>query len=174
MTQQMKDKMAEAVRSFRLPRYEEIPNIGLYLKQVAKFINDILVPLGGTGLTCSMVSNYVKRGLVKNPVKKLYFREQIAYLIFIAVVKNVLSLDDIRLLVGIQKQTCPPQRAYDYFCEELESMLFLVFGLKEQPSAVGTDATNEKMILRNVIITVAHQAYLDAVFRCLEGQAAAK
>lgn len=174
MTQQMKDKMAETIRGFRLPRYEEIPNMGLYLEQVAKYINDILAPLGGAGLTCSMISNYVKKGLVDNPVRKLYYREQIAYLVFISVVKNVLSLDNIRTLNGIQKQTYTARRAYDYFCEELENILFLVFGLKEQPATVGTDSSDEKMILRNAIITVAHQTYLDAVFRVLGSQPAEK
>ena len=86
-------RIAASVNGFHLPRYNEIPNVGLYLEQTAKFITEYYAPLGEYGLTTSMISNYVKKGLLNNPVKKQYNREQIAYLLFIALAKNVLSLD---------------------------------------------------------------------------------
>ena len=82
--------MAKEVQ-FSLPRYEEIPDIGLYLDQTAKYINSYLEPLGEMSITPSMISNYVKHGLVENPIKKQYGQEQIAYLFFIAIAKSVLS-----------------------------------------------------------------------------------
>ena len=111
-----------------------------------------------------MISNYVKKGLLSNPVKKQYSREQIAYLMYIAVAKTVLSMEDIRLSVDVQQQSYTPQRAYDYFCCELENVLEYVFGLKDQLDTVGVDATAEKVMLRNTIITVAHKVYLNALF----------
>ena len=93
MNQQINEKIAEAYRDFHLPRYQEIPDVGLYLVQAAKYINSSLMPLGDGMLTGSMISNYVKKGLIGNPVKKQYSRDQIAYLIFIAICKSVLSLD---------------------------------------------------------------------------------
>ena len=39
MDQTGKDTMTAAIRSFRLPRYEEIPNVGLYLEQTTKYIS---------------------------------------------------------------------------------------------------------------------------------------
>ena len=170
MTQETKDKMAEAVRDFRLPRYEEIPNVGLYLEQVVKYIGDYLAPLEDVLITGSMVSNYVKRGLVSNPVKKQYFRDQIAGLIYIAVAKNVLSLDDIRTLLEMQRNTYEVKKAYDYFCSEFENVVFYVFGLKASLDIVGSDATDEKMMLRNTIITVAHKTYLDMCFRAIQSE----
>lgn len=169
MTREMKDAMAAAVRDFRLPRYGEIPNVGLYLEQVTKYVCDCLAPLGDVTITGSMISNYVKRGLVDNPVKKQYGRGQIACLIYIAVAKNVLSLDDIDLLMRMQRRTYELQVAYDYFCAEFENLLFYVFGLKSAPDTVGTEATDEKLMLRNTIITVAHKIYLDMCFRALDG-----
>ena len=59
------------VLAFHLPRYFEIPDVGLYLKQVVKYINDILSPLGLPEMTASMISNYVKQGLIDKPVRKL-------------------------------------------------------------------------------------------------------
>ena len=167
MTQEMKDAMAAALEGFRLPRYSEIPDVGLYLEQVTKYVCDCLEPLGDVTLTGSMISNYVKGGLVEKPVKKQYFRSQIACLIYIAVAKNVLSLDNISLLLHLQQRTYDRQVAYDYFCDELENLLFFVFGLKSTPEAIGMEATDEKIILRDTIITVAHKIYLDMCFRVL-------
>ena len=82
-------ELANAIKDFHLPKYTEIPNVGLYLEQTAKYISEALSPLFKNAITGSMNSNYVKKGLVSNPVKKQYDREQIAYLIFIALVKNV-------------------------------------------------------------------------------------
>ena len=98
MKPKTKQIIADSLRDFHLPSYREIPDVGLYLDQTVKYVNRYLAPLGCMEITSSMVSNYVKKGLVENPVKKQYNREQIAYLFFIAVAKNVLSMEDIRLL----------------------------------------------------------------------------
>ena len=160
MTRRTKDALADAVRGFRMPRFEEIPDVGLRLEQVTKYVRDCLAPLENVSITGSMISNYVKRGLVANPVKKQYNREQIAYLLYIAVVKNALSLDSISVLFEMQKQTHDVREAYDYFCTELEDFVFYVFGLKASPNPADRESSEEKMILRNTIIAVTHQTYL--------------
>ena len=53
--------MIEAIEGFRLPRYAQIPDVGLYLEQVVRYVNTHLAPLGEPELTISMVSNYVKQ-----------------------------------------------------------------------------------------------------------------
>lgn len=70
----------EQFSNFSFPEYEEIPDVGLYLKQVVRYIAGVLEPLGIQPLTASMISNYVKQGLIASPEKKMYFREQIALL----------------------------------------------------------------------------------------------
>lgn len=172
MIQQTKDTLAEAVRKFHLPRFEEIPDVGLYLEQVTKYANDCLAPLKNVSLTGSMISNYVKRGLVSNPVKKQYNREQIAYLLYIAVAKNALSLDDISMLFDMQKRTHEVKAAYDYFCTELEDFIFYVFGLRDSVAPADSDTSDEKMILRNTIIAVAHQTYLNMYLRAIQSEQA--
>ena len=164
MSRKVKEEIAASVQGFRLPRYQEIPEVGLYLEQVAEYISEYLMPLGDIALTGSMISNYVKKGLVTNPIKKQYNRDQIAYLFFIAVAKMVLSMEDIRLLVELQKKTYQPQVAYDYFCLEFENVIQYVFGRKESLDVIGVDDTDEKSMLRNTIITVAHKVYLDKFF----------
>lgn len=170
MKTEIKQHIADSVQAFRLPRYQEIPNMGLYLEQAAKYISEYLSPLQENIITSSMISNYVKKDLVENPVKKLYNREQIAYLIFIALAKNVLSLDNLSQFIQLQKCTYPAQRAYDYFCDEFENVLQYVFGAKETLDTVGIDSTDEKFMLRATIITVAHKLYLEKCFEALASE----
>ena len=80
--------MIAQISEFRMPRYREIPDVGLYLDQTVKYMNRYLAPLGCMEITTSMVSNYVKKGYISNPVRKQYSAEQIAYLLFIAVAKS--------------------------------------------------------------------------------------
>ena len=156
--------LAEPIKNFRLPRYEEIPNVGLYLEQVTKYIAEHLAPLQEGAITSSMISNYVKKDLITNPVKKQYNRDQIAYLFFIAVTKNVLTLDELALFIRRQQQTYQPKKAYDYFCDEMENILGFVFGLKDSMDIVGQDNTLEKEMLRNTVVAVAHRLYLQKYF----------
>ena len=167
MDQDRKRYMAAAIEQFRLPAYEEIPDVGLFLEQVSKYISLYLEPISSFTMTGSMISNYVKKKLVANPVKKQYNRDQIAYLFFIAVTKTVMSLEELQTLIELQKMTYPIDVAYNYFRKELENVLQYVFGLKEQLDQVGQDDTEEKNIHRNTIIAVAHKVYLDQTLQLL-------
>ena len=158
--------MATCIEAFRMPRYREIPDVGLYLDQTVKYVNRFLTPLGCMEITSSMVSNYVKKGYISNPVKKQYDAEQIAYLFFISVAKSVLSMDNIARLFTMQKRMYNAEVAYDFFCDELENMLQYTFGLKEQIDEVGTpeDRSETKTMLRSTIIAVTHIIYLSSRF----------
>ena len=110
-------------QDFKLPRYKDIPDVGLLLDQVARLVNGYLKPFEDIRLTNSMISNYVKHGIISRPVKKLYYREQIASLIFIAISKTVLSLDDIDIFLKIQRGGHTPETAYNLFCDGFEAAL---------------------------------------------------
>ena len=164
MNRNVRGTVMDSVQEFRLPRYNEIPNVGLYLEQTAKYVSEYLEPLQDVTVTTSMISNYVKKGLVANPVHKQYDRDQIAYLIFIAVVKTVLSMENIGQFLELQKRAYPCDKAYEYFRMELENVVKFVFGCKEELENIGSEDTDEKILLRNTIITVAHKVYLDKCF----------
>ena len=159
MTQETKNLIAASVADFHLPRYNEIPNVGLYLEQTSKYISEFLAPLGDYGLTNSMISNYVKKGLVANPVKKQYDREQIA--------KTVLSLDALTGFIDLQKRTYPLEIAYDYFCRQFESLLqFTVeltdtMELTESYGVVDTEQAGGKRLLYSCIVAVTQKIYLE-------------
>lgn len=153
--------MAIRIEDFRMPRYREIPNMGLYLDQTIKYINQYLEPLGCMEITSSMVSNYVKKGYIKSPVKKQYDAEQIAYLFFIAVAKNVLSMESIARMFDLMYGTYTEEVAYDYFCSELENVLYYIFGVQEDISYLGTTNSEAKDMLRSVIVAVANVIYVN-------------
>lgn len=170
MTEQTKLSMTETVRSFYLPRYSQIPDVGLYLDQAVRFISQALSPLGEMTLTGSMISNYVKKGLVASPVRKLYNREQIAHLLFIALAKSVLSLDSLQEFIRLRQRTYAAQTAYDYLCLEFENVLHYVFGLKESLDHIGVDHTDEKQILRSTIIAVCYKIYLEKALTAIAAE----
>ena len=165
MKPETKQQVAEALKDFRLPRYNEIPTVGLYLDQATKYVGEYLSPLGDYTLTPSMISNYVKKGLIANPVKKQYGREQIAYLFFIAVAKSVLSLDALVGFIKIQQCSYTLPKAYDYFCDQLESLLKFTFEITETLEMYGEDNTDEKRLLFTCMVAAVQKVYLE---KCLE------
>ena len=167
MKETIKQRLAEEIRTFRLPRFQEIPDTGLYLEGVTLYISEQLAPLQADAITSSMISNYVKKDLVANPVKKRYYREQIAYLMFITLAKTVLSLDNLSMFIRLQQRTYTVERAYEYLCDELENALHYLFGLKEKMEFVGMDYTDEKFLLRDTVVAIAHKIYLDKCFACM-------
>jgi len=162
------------ITDFQLPKYTEIPDVGLFLEQVAKYINGCLSPLGEPELTGSMISNYVKKGIIDNPVKKQYGREQIAYLIYIAITKNVLSLDDINVIFDMQKAECEAERAYNYFCIEFPSVLNEIYkgGIVSGQKEMGNSSLESiRALSRNVSITAANKIFLDMSFKEMKNTA---
>lgn len=158
------------LEAFHMPRFREIPNMGLYLDQTIKYINQHLEPLGCMEITSSMVSNYVKKGYIKSPERKQYDAEQIAYLFFIAVAKNVLSMESIARMFSLMQGVQTMDSVYDYFCSELENVLNYIFGLQEDISYLGTTNSEAKDMLRSVIVAVANVIYVNDKLKSMQPQ----
>lgn len=164
MNTQIKKNISKSFQAFYLPEYDEIPDSGLYLEQTVQYINNYLQIFPDLEITSYMVSNYVKKGLISRATKKLYSREQISYLIFIAFAKNVLSMENIQLFIDLQKDSYDARKAYEYFRLELINILEYVFGIKKELDTIGQDHTSEKYLLRDMIIAVSHKVYLEKIF----------
>lgn len=165
MDNKMDMALAEAIQKFHPPQYADLPDMGLYLEQATKYINQCLAPLGCIEITTSMVRNYVKQGLVANPVKKQYYANQIAHLLCIAILKSALSLEQIGKMFAWQQQVYTDETAYNYFMLEMQNVLHYRFGLKPNLEKVGHTSTLEKSMLHSAIIAVSHIIYLNACFR---------
>lgn len=170
MEKKIEDALAASVGTFRMPRYAELPDVGLYLEQTTKYVNYVLKPLSCIEITGSMIRNYVKMGLASNPVKKQYGANQIAHLLCVTLLKQGMPLDYISQLFARQKAVYADAVAYDYFCTELENILYFRFGLKDTVDSVGVTSSVEKEMLRSAIVAVSHIIYLNACFEHLKNE----
>lgn len=110
--------------TFHLPRWSELPEIDLYMDQVIVFTERIFsrFPGGYVGklITPSIINNYVKLGIIPQPVKKKYSRTHIAYLMMICLLKQALPISAITDLIAYQLETSSIMEVYDRFCEVQE------------------------------------------------------
>ena len=168
----MNDISSSELINFKFPAYSEIPDVGLFLEQTAKYVNGYISCLGNVSLTTSMISNYVKKGIIANPIKKQYYRDQIAYIIFIAVAKTVLSLEDIQVMLALIPKFADCERAYKLFCDEFEKSLKKVFSkgeLKIDATPVAQESAEIKL-LKNTVIAVTNKVYLDFAFASIRNE----
>ena len=110
MEPQRLEKMAEEQRNwgikmsgFRLPRWDELPELDLYMDQVTGFMEEHLSNSkrfeDDKILTKTMINNYAKNDLLPPPVKKKYSKEHVLMLIFIYYYKGVIPMNEIQTLL---------------------------------------------------------------------------
>lgn len=104
--------------SFSYPRWDELPELELYLDQVLLYVNQVaraaLSPKD-KGLTASMINNYVKHGYIEKPIKKKYQRHQVARLIAITTLKTVFSIQEIADTLNKLRGKADSAQLYDDF-----------------------------------------------------------
>ncbi len=106
--------------NFSYPKWEDIPNIDLYLDQVLLYVNQVCAPISpdkDKGLTASMVNNYVKHGYLTKPDKKKYQRKQIARLIAITTLKSVFSIQEIAQTLNTLQTQASSDQLYNAFVD---------------------------------------------------------
>lgn len=115
---------SDTLQDFHLPRWEELPNFDLYLDQVITLIEGYLHNLfdgeNDTILTSAMINNYVKLKLIPKAQKKRYNRVHMAYLIAITILKQVLTISEIKEGIEYQANINGLKEAFNLFCDEQE------------------------------------------------------
>ena len=96
---QNNEERIEKIIKHHLPRWNELPEIDLYLDQVVNYLEKYLGILSSNDddkiITKTMINNYVKQGIMPAPEKKKYGKTHIAYLMVICILKQVYSIGDI-------------------------------------------------------------------------------
>ncbi|KAF1302430.1 DUF1836 domain-containing protein [Enterococcus saccharolyticus] len=117
----------ESLVDFHLPRWDELPELDLYMDQVITLIDKYASPIIQSEkhplLTASMVNNYVKKGLIPPPVKKRYTKRHVAFLVAITLLKQVLTISEIKEGILFQGHVIGIRQAYNLFCEEQEKAI---------------------------------------------------
>ena len=156
----------EMIMKIHIPRWNELPEIDLYLDQVVNYLEKYLEQYNANKedkiITKTMINNYVKLGIMPAPKKKKYSREHIAYLIVICVLKQVYSISDIGKLISLTIQSFELSKAYNRFCANLEISVKNVFLRKEMTNI--EKMTEEQYLLKNVVQSVADKLYVEFTF----------
>lgn len=111
---------------FTCVRWEQLPQIPLYMDQVLLVLDQALAPLAQADtplVTAAMINNYVKMKLVSPPEKKKYGRDHLARFAMICLLKKVLSMAEIEVVLHRLLADRPLEEGYDLFCRELELRL---------------------------------------------------
>ena len=88
--------------SYRIPRWNELPEIELYMDQVIALMEKYLGVFydeENKTITPSIINNYVKLGLVPPPVKKRYSKIHLAYLLIICILKQVMPINVVMKII---------------------------------------------------------------------------
>lgn len=140
-TEDLLNSIMESLERISYIRYEDIPNIDLYMDQVTTFMDEKLQattrnPGEDKILTKTMINNYAKNDLLPPPVKKKYSREHMMILIMIYYLKGFLSFHDIHeVLKPVTERYFGTDKEFD-----LESIYKEVFDFEDhQKAAVKED-----------------------------------
>lgn len=109
----------------KLPYWDELPEIDLYMDQVIvlmeKYLSFHKTNENDTIITHSMINNYVKLGIMPAPIKKKYSREHIAYLIIICTLKQALPISDIKNLIELRVERTSIEETLNFFSDLYDS-----------------------------------------------------
>lgn len=156
--------------NFHIPRWQELPDIDLYLDQIVTYINTNLSKYIYISkqentetniLTKTMINNYVKNNLIEAPVKKQYSKVQLAKLFVICVLKQVYSMNEIHTLIDIALQDSTLENAYNRFCKLFEEALFCTYNKKD---FIDKHSSNDNLyLLKSVLLSCSYKIYVQNI-----------
>ncbi|WP_057742666.1 DUF1836 domain-containing protein [Liquorilactobacillus capillatus] len=113
----------EEFSQFRLPLWNEFPDLELYMDQLVNLGNRYLSPLLASEITPSMINSYVKKGLMVRPTKKKYTTSNLAELVVISLLKSIYPLETIRDGIKQSLKDNTIEQAYSYFADLFNATL---------------------------------------------------
>ena len=150
-----------------LPKWDELPDISLYLEQVLELVNGSLGKFlegdkNGRILTQTMVNNYVKHGFIQSPVKKRYDKTALASLIVIAVRQDIFTIKEISQLISLAIDANNPEESYNYFCQLVEETTENV--LLQAKQNILCNEKDPRGICSSAVMAFASKYYVNKVF----------
>lgn len=172
---------------FRLPAWEEIPDIGLYMEQVVTLLREYLDYLPPElkeeeAVTAAAINNYVRTRVMPGPQKKRYYRVHLAYLIVICTLKQGLSISLVQKLLPVGLPPEEVRRIYSryaerhrvtaqYFTQQVYAAAALFLDL-EPESALTTDRV-EELIASAAVLGGFSRLLAEKLLLLLEGRTVA-
>lgn len=155
------------VNNFHIPRWNELPNIDLYMDQVLNYIESSLkdyikVESDEKFITKTMINNYVKQGIINPPINKKYNRLHIAELFAICILKQVYSISEVKSLIKLALEANSAENSYNRFCDYLTDSLISTFNGTEYSS--NATLTPEQYLLKNAVQSFANKLYVQITY----------
>ena len=117
-------ELNDGIAQIRPQPWEALPDIELYMDQVLKYMPRQKVEIApDDALTASMVSNYVKSGIMPGANGKRYGREHLVYLTAIQTLKHVLSVKNTSELIRVKMGEKSAQEFYEEYAALMEQTL---------------------------------------------------
>ena len=154
------------LQDYRLPRWEDIPDMGLYMEQVIKLLKQYLDYMPPElkeeqFITAATINNYVRKKIMPEPVNRKYYRRQIAFLIMICSLKQSLSIPTLQTMIPVDmseedlketytKYAKRQKQAAIYFCRQVRLAAAGILD-HEYETDMATDSTEELIYLTAVI-----------------------
>lgn len=161
--------ICEKLATHKLPRWENFPDIELYMDQVVAVMEKALVLYNKSGeeesklITPSIINNYVKLKVIPAPNKKRYNREHLAYLVMICILKQTLAISSIVKIIRSNLESKTISELYNEFCNIYENVIPFVnigepfFEGYEQNSVEAFESEDDMngFILKSAILSTA-------------------
>ena len=147
------------INEFRLPAWDEIPDLGLYMEQVLALLTDYLDYLppelkDEQFITAATINNYVRNRYMPKPHKKKYYRIHIAYLVMICTLKQSLTIATLTQMIP---NDIPEERvkeiytayterhriAAEFFVETVRVIASPILGHEERRMQASVDNTSD-------------------------------
>lgn len=154
---------------FHCPRYQELPDIPLYMDQVLLVLESALCLFADEKeriVTPAMINNYVKQKFINAPEKKKYNRQHLAVLIMVSLLKKVFSMNEISGMIRMLIDAYGLEAAYDRFCDQLEKALRQAFGTGPEPLHISPEGIAAELALNASIVTFVSKLLTQS---CLNG-----
>ncbi len=154
------------MESYKLPVWEDIPNIGLYMNQVISMIKEYLDYMppelkGEEFITSATVNNYVRKRIMPEPKDRKYYRIHIVYLIMICSLKQSLSIPLIQTIIPLGLSEHELKDIYNVYVKQHQlGIMYFIKQVRmaaggildhEDKSALSTDRTSDLILTMTVV-----------------------
>lgn len=132
----------EEILKFKCPRWNNLPEIELYMDQVVNLLDKKLSILSVDNektVTSTMINNYVKQKIINPPNKKKYDRRHVSSLFVILLLKKSFSVSEIAAFLEHLNKNGNPDEVFDSFCEQVERCIAMLFGNIESVTQTNSD-----------------------------------
>lgn len=113
-------KIKKMLERDRPENWDTLPDIELYMDQVVSYLPRQSVGGKIPSMTSAMINNYVKDDLLPRACGKRYHKEHLIYLTAIGLLKNVLTVKDMKLLLDSEIREGEEAAFYEKFLKGID------------------------------------------------------